>query len=300
MSVPTADTTPRASGPRPAAGVWIAAAAEVIVAIACGSVLLHYGNASSPGTHPMPDMAGVRSHHYAPEVHWTAGAIALAAFTVAALIWWAASRAPIAAGLAALGLIGVATSEPVRFISLQSHLVAMAALEALMVAAPLLLIAALWRKQGPIDVQRSGAWMAGVVVAVVLNSALLIALHLPGIHGRGAGLTAVPLWLTGVAVFVGLNFWAAILLTGRHVEPSARRHALIVGQEVAVILGLAALFVPSPYMHQANALGLSPVTDQRLGGALMVLTCAAVTLPLARRLQKQQVAQRLRTESHVH
>ncbi len=300
MSAPAADATPQANGRQPSTGVWIAAAVEVVVALAVGAILLHHGGAPSRDIPAMPDMAGMPSSQHAPHAHWTAAAFALVAISVTMLVWWVASRARIPAVLAAVGLAGVATSEPVRAMSLQSHVVAMAALETLLVVAPLLVVTALRREHAPVDIRRSALWMAGLAVAVILNSALLVALHLPGIHDKGAGLTAVPLWLAGVAVFVGLSFWAAILLTGRHVDPSTRRHALLVGQEVAAILGLAALFAPSPYMHHTNPLGLSVVTDQRLGGALMVLTCAVVTLPLARRLQNRQRAQPLRTEPHVH
>ena len=49
-------------------------------------------------------------------------------------------------------------------------------------------------------------------------------------------------------------------------------------------------------MNHTTLLGLSASLDQRLGGALMLVTCAAVTLPLAKRLERQQ----LRTESDVH
>ncbi len=300
MSAPAADAAPQANGRQPSTGVWIAAAVEVVVALAVGAILFHHGGAPSPDIPAMPDMAGMPSRHHAAPIHWTAGTFAMIAFTAAMLVWWAANQAPLPAVLGAVGLVGVATSDPVRTMSLQSHVVAMAALEALLVAAPLLAVTARRREQKPAAVSRSGLWTAGIVVAVMLNSVFLVALHLPGIHSRAADLTAAPLWLAGVAVFVGSSFWAAILLTGRHVDASRRRHALIVGQEVAMILGLAALFAPSPYMHHADPLGLSTITDQRLGGALMVLTCAAVTLPLARRLQHQQPAQPLRTEPHVH
>jgi hypothetical protein len=224
----------------------------------------------------------------------------LATCTVAVLLWWAASRARTPALLAAVGLITLASSEPVRIMSLQSHLVAMAALEVVLVAAPLLVITALRTAHARVTVGGSKLWTACVVTAALLNSVFLVALHIPQIHVRGMGLAAVPLWLTGVAVLVGLGFWAAILLTGGHVQPALRRRALIVSQEVAVILGLAALLVPSPYPHHANPLRLTAELDQRLGGALMVLTCAAVTLPLARRLQERQATQPIRMERHVN
>jgi len=300
MSVPAADATPRSSGQQLPAGVWIAAAVEVVVALAVGVILLHSGDPPPSEARSMPDMVGMPSSHHAAQIHWTAGNTAIVAFTGAMLVWWAFSRARVPAVLAAVGLVGVAVSDPIRTMSLQSHLVAMTALEALLVAAPLLVIAALRWEQAPVGIRRSGLWTAGVVIAVLLNSVFLIALHLPGIHGRGAHFTAVPLWVTGVAIVVGFAFWAPILVSGGHVAQTVRRGALIVGQEVAVILGLAALFVPSPHMHEPSPLGLSATLDQRLGGALMVLTCAAVTLPLIKRLDNQHANQELRTEPHVH
>ena len=155
-------------------------------------------------------------------------------------------------------------------------------------------------RSGHDPVPHSRLWSAWVVIAVALNSALLVALHLPAVHSRGAELDMVPLWLALVVVVVGLSYWAAILVTAGRVPSAVRRGALIIGQEVAAILGLAALIRPSAYMHHTNAFGLAPAVDQRLGGVLMLVTCAAVTLPLAKRLELPQSPRQLRTESDVH
>lgn len=277
-------------------GLWIAAAAEIAVAIAVGAIMLHYGAAGGS----TPDMAEMHLHHHAAQIDWSATSLVIAALTASVLIWWAASRTRIPAVLTAVGLMGVVSSEPVRVLALQSHLVAMAVLEVLLVAVPLLLLAALRRTGATLLPERSGAWEVGLIIATTVYACFLVALHLPGIHSLAGGLTMVPLWLASVAVAIGVSYWAAILLTAGRLTPSARRAALIVGQEVGVIIGLAALFVPSPFMGHTTPLGLSSTTDQRLGGALMVLTCAAVTLPLARRLERQEAAQRFRTEHHVH
>jgi hypothetical protein len=277
-------------------GLWIAAAAEIAVAIAVGATMLRYGTASGSTA----GMSGAHAHHHSPQIHWSASSLTLAALTASALIWWAASRTRIPAALAAAGLMGVVACEPIRVLALQSHLIAMAELEVLLVAVPLLLIAALPRTGTASAPGRAGAWTAGVVIAVAIYGVFLITLHLPGFHSRAGATTMVPLWLAASAVAIGMTYWAAILLTAGHAAPSARRAALIVGQEVGVIIGLAALFVPSPVMGHTPPLGVSSTMDQRLGGALMVLTCAAVTLPLARRLAKQEATQQSRTEHHVH
>jgi cytochrome c oxidase assembly factor CtaG len=270
----------------------MAAAAEIAVAVGVATLVLRTGettDAAGPGS------SGVHPPQ-SPQFHWSSAIFTGAGFTTAMLIWWLATRARIPAVLAAAGLVGLAASETGRVMTLQSHLVAMAELEALLVAVPVLLIAAARRGRPAAGSGHSRPWTVWVVIAVILNSALLIALHLPAVHRHGAHLGMVPLWLTLLVIAIGLGYWAAILITAGRVRPALRRNALILGQEVAAILGLAALLRPFPHTQHINPLGLSPTVDQRLGGVLMVVTCAAVTLPLAKRLEQQQ----LRTELNVH
>lgn len=275
-------------GLRLSRGVWIAAAAEIAVALGVGTLILRTGqttDASGNGSSSMADMHASLS----PQFLWHPGILIAAGTTAAMLIWWSASRARIAAILAAAGLVGLSASETVRTMAAQSHLVAMAALEALLVAAPLLLVAALQRNQPTTGSRHSRSWTAWVIIAVALNSGLLIALHLPTVHSRAAQLGVVPLWLTLLVVVVGLSYWGAILITGGRVRLALRRGALIIGQEVAGILGLAALLRPFSHMQHTNPLGLSTIMDQRLGGILMLVTCAAVTLPIAKHLERRQL-----------
>jgi hypothetical protein len=276
-------------------GLWFGAAAEIAVAIAVGAILLHYGSG-----HAMPDPSGAHSNHQAPQIHWSTATLVVAALTTGALIGWAATRTWIPAVLSAAGLIWVAVSEPVRVLALQSHLVAMAALEVLLVGVPLLLLAAARRPHAGSPPARSARWTASVVIAVALYGLLLIALHLPGVHRPVGTVTMVPLWLTVAIVVIGTGYWTAILLTAGRVRPALRRGALVIGQEIAALLGLAALIVPAPHLAHANLLGLSPSMDQRLGGLLMIITCAAVTLPVLNRLRPPQEPHRLREEHDVH
>jgi hypothetical protein len=280
-------------------GLWVAAAAEITVAIAVGAILLHYG-VSGRSISDMTDMAGAHSQHHAAQIHWPASSLVVAALTAAALIWWVRTRASLPAVLTAAGLMCVVVSEPIRVLALQSHLVAMASLEVLTVAVPLLLLAALPRAGTTPAPGRAGAWTVGVIIALTMYGLLLVTAHLPGVHGRAGAMTIVPFWLAAMAFAIGMTYWAAILLTTGRVTRSVRRTALLIGQEIGAVIGLATLLLPSALMPHPNALGLSSTMDQRLGGALMVLTCAAVTLPLARRLERQPAAQRLRTEHHVH
>ena len=275
--------------------LWFAAGIELAVAILVGAILLHYRN-DEHATHSMP---GGHSHHYAAQPLWTP-AIVATVLTAAALVWWAISRTRIAAVLAGTGLVLVAASEPVRVMAAQSHLVAMAALEAMLVAAPLLLVSALQRGRRASIPRRSGVWTAGVIVAVGCYGAFLIVIHLPSVHNSATGMGAVPMWIATLTVVTGFGYWTAILLTAERVAPRVRRSALIVGQEVAAILGMAALVLPSSSRQHANPLGLSTSMDQRLGGILMIIACAAVTLPLISRLDDAPVPQHFRTEHDVH
>ncbi|MGV0714500.1 hypothetical protein ABQE93_03735 [Mycolicibacterium sp. XJ662] len=242
--------------------------------------------------------SGMHAHDHAAAAHWSPATVAAAVATVALFVWWAISRNRIPAILTAVGLVALAISEPVRLIALQSHLAGMVVLEILLVAVPLLLIST-GRFRSAAVPNRSPVWMLWVAGAVVGYSALLIGLHLPGMHNSAAALPGIPLWLVALTLGVGIAYWAAILLTAGRVTTAARLRALLIGQEVAAILGLAAVILPSPIMAHDSVFGLSSGTDQRLGGVVMLLTCAAVTLPLARRLQRCEPGRGPRTEHNV-
>ncbi len=290
-----ADVAPVGAGRHLSPGLWIAAAIEIGVAVGVSVIIVRTGQ-SSPAADPSEQGMGSMHPTHPAGIPWPAGTLALAVLMAATLTWWLATRARVPAILTAAGLVGLGASVSVRMVAVQSHVAGMAALEALMVAVPLLLVAVLPGRAVGNGPGRSPVWTAWVVLAVICNCALLIALHLPAVHDRGARLAAVPLWLALLVVAVGLNYWAAILITARRVEPGLRRGALIVGQEVGAILGLAILLGPGTRMHHTTVLGLPASLDQRLGGALMLMTCAAVTLPLLKRLESQQ----LRTERDVH
>lgn len=292
-AAPAAEVTSPSDAQRRWPRLWLAAGVEIGVAVVVAVVL--FGSAKTPSSGD--SHSGMHAHATAAPAHWSPIGAAAAA-TAAVLLWWVLTRNRIPAVLSVFGLVAVAGSEPVRVIALRSHLVGMVVLEILLVAVPLLLIAT--RQDRPTTVPtRSPVWLVLVAGAVVGYSALLIGLHLPGVHNNATALRGVPLWLVALTLGAGTAYWAAILRTAGRVKTAARLRALIVGQEVAAILGLAAVILPSPNMAHDSVLGLSGVTDQRLGGVVMLLTCAAVTLPLARRLQPSQPGPGPRTERHV-
>lgn len=286
MPLERADVTRIDHGQRLTPGVWIAAAAEIVVALGVATLILRTGGSARTSQRGMSDMADT---HSSSLFGWHPGLLIAAGITATALIWWLGTRARFAAILAAAGLLGLGVSETGRTAAVHSHLVAMAVLEALLVAVPLLLIAALRQDEPTARSGHSRSWTAWMIIAVTLNSVLLISLHLPAVHGHADQLGVVPLWLTLLVGVVGLSYWAAILITTGRVAPALRRGALIIGQEVAAILGLAALLRPFPHMQHSTPLDLSPAMDQRLGGILMLVTCAAVTLPIAKRLEQQHL-----------
>lgn len=284
MRGPAATAASMAGGHRLSPGLFIAAAAEIGVAVTVAMIVLNVGHTQA--MHPQSPVG----------FHWPVKTTAIAALTAGMLIWWLSGRARRPAVAAAAGLALLTASEPVRAMVLESHLVAMAVLETVFVAVPLLLIGALRYRRPTAALGSSRPRVAGLTVAVVVNSALLIGLHLPAVHDRGAHLNTVPVWLHLLVFAVGLGYWAAVLLTGGRVSPAVRRGALIIGQEVAAILGLAVLLRPATLIEHANPLGLSPMLDQRLGGVLMLITCATVTLPINNRLSQEHA----RTEHHGH
>ncbi|ODQ92893.1 hypothetical protein [Mycolicibacterium holsaticum] len=292
MAAPAVEVSAPSDAQRSWPRLWLAAGVEIGVAVVVGVVLFASTKTTSSGD-PHSGM-----HTHVTPAHWSPAITAAAAATAVVFLWWLLSRNRISAALSAVGLICLAASEPVRVIALRSHLVGMVVLEILLVAAPLLLISA--RRGSPATVTaRSSSWTLLVVAAVAGYAALLIGLHLPGVHTNATALQGVPLWLVMLTVGVGIVYWAAILRTGGRVATTARVRALIIGQEVAAILGLAAVILPAPIMAHDTVFGLSGVTDQRLGGVVMLLTCAAVTLPLARRLQSNQPDRDSRTERNV-
>jgi hypothetical protein len=90
----------------------------------------------------------------------------------------------------------------------------------------------------------------------------------------------VPVGLT----LVGLCYWTAVLRTAGRVALKVRRAALLGAQELTAFVGLLAIFGALMPMNDASPLGIPQTWDQRLGGVLMLVICAVVVIPIARRL----------------
>lgn len=264
----------------------LAAGLEIAAAAALAALVMREPEPPPAAGHVHSGMTGMHSE-VASSIHWSFADLALGALAVGALIWWATTRTRTSAGLAAAAAAAFAASAPVRALAATSHLVAMAALEVLAVAAPLLLIAAAHRATPASPDRTIRRYSMAVITATAGYSALLIALHLPGMHDRAGRLGSIPLWLAPVIAAVGIAYWGAILGTAGRVRTSVRRRALVIGQEVGAILGLAAIIRPTATMEHVSPLGISAQLDHRLGGVLMLATCAAVTLPLLKRLAPQ-------------
>jgi len=268
---------------RPSAGTWILAAVELVAAALIAWLLIARSGDSASHQH----MAGTDMADTVSSVaSWGWPEFVAGLLAVAAVLWWLASRYPIAALVAGAALVGLTCLSTVRILAVQSHLFAMVALELLLVAAPLLLLAAVKtppRHSTPRD------WGGGATVLAVAAAlayvGLLIGVHLPGVHRAAAEEGIAPLWFVVLALAVGVCYWAAVLRTGARVPRVVRLAILLGAQEVAAFIGLLSLFGAWAPMGHAHLLGLSAGWDQRLGGVFMMATCAAVAIPVARGLQ---------------
>jgi hypothetical protein len=278
---------------RPHARTWLLAAAELAAAVLLARLIAWTAHtpASAHGHgHEMSDMPGMAGMSNmpgkaaAPAADWGWLEYTAIAVTAAALVWWLLLRQSVAAVPAAAGAAVLAASPAVRVLAIQSHLIAMVELELLLVVVPLLLIAATNRRVEHLSARRSRNWTVFTVVAALLYSALLIAIHLPAVHSRNTEFGSVPLWVVAVALSIGLAYWSAVLRTAARVPAKIRRAALFGAQEVAAFVGLLSLFGAWGAMADGSPLGISMVWDQRLGGVFMIATCGAVTLPIARRI----------------
>jgi hypothetical protein len=159
----------------------------------------------------------------------------------------------------------------------------MVVLELLMVLIPLLILNALPR---PSETRPTGgcASLSLTVGSALAYSALLIALHIPAVHHRGVELGAVPAWVALAAMVIGVGYWFGVLNTNAVVSVRVRRAALLGAQEVAAFIGLLSLFAAWGTAHHHSPVGIPAVWDQVLGGLVMMATCAAVAIPLARRM----------------
>jgi hypothetical protein len=274
----------------PSARTWFIAAVELIGALALARAIVGSDRGSAPqDRHPMPGMSDMPSTPL-HEIAWTWPIYTAGAAAAAAMLWWVLHRNPVAAVTGAVAALIVIGSVPVRVLVVRSHLVAMIELEILLVLIPLLVVTALpdvgGDARGRLVAPRRSGWTWWAVSFAVTYSALLIAVHLPAVHHRGAALGSAPLFLVVITPLIGVGYWFAVLRTAGVVSRQVRRAVLLGAQEVAAFIGLLSLFGAWAASGHHAALGLSTAWDQRLGGIVMIAACALVTIPLARRLRE--------------
>jgi len=250
---------------RPAAKTWLLAALELIAALVVARLLVGPQHPPTPCHHHHHGMAGMPKPPV-PLAHWGWFEVLSLGLAGAALGWWLLRREAGPAIVSAAALAVFAGSPAVRVLASHSHLIAMVSLELLMVACPLLLLRTRPRPSVARPARSSG-WMVFAVAAAVLYAGLLISIHLPAVHRHGA---AAPLWLAPAALAIGAAYWFGVLCTADRLTTRARRALLLGAQEVAAFIGLLSLF--------------GATWDQRLGGLFMMATCAAVVVPLARKI----------------
>jgi len=275
---------------RPHARTWLLAGVELGAAILVARLMgwtsptAASTTARGHGMSDMPDMSDMPGMASAPAAHWGWLEYIAAGVAAAALACWLLFKQPVAAVPAAAAAAVLAASPVVRALATQSHLIAMVELELLLVVVPLLILAAANQRAQRQPDRSSLNWTVFTVLAAVLYSAFLIVIHLPAVHSRSAELDSVPLWVVALALAIGMAYWPVVLGTAGRVPTKIRRAALFGAQEVAAFIGLLSLFGAWGTMAHTGPLGISMVWDQRLGGIFMMVTCAAVTIPIARRI----------------
>jgi hypothetical protein len=275
----------------PSTRTWVIAALELIGALVLARILVwtdrpagqhqERGMAPMHGMSAMPGMADKP----APQPHWTWPLYIAGVAAAAAFIWWALRGQAVAAVVGATAVTICAASHPVRTLAGQSHLIAMIALEVLLVLVPLAVLTVLPHAAatGPTGYRRAG-WMVVAGGSALAYAVLLIAIHVPGVHHHGGAGNVAPLWLTITAPMIGIGYWSGVLRTTAVLPLRTRRASLIAVQEIAALVGLLSLFSAWGGAGHAGPLGISAAWDQALGGVVMLVTCAAVAIPIARRM----------------
>jgi hypothetical protein len=267
----------------PSARTWVIAALELAGALVLARILVWTNQPArhhpEHGMAPMPGMADAP----APQPHWTWPVYAAAVVAAAAFIWWVLRGQTVAAVVGAIALTICLASYPVRTLAAQSHLVAMIVLEVLLVLVPLSILTALPHAAdtGSTGNRRAG-WMVLAGGSALAYAVLLITIHVPGVHHHGGAGNVVPLWLAIATPMIGIGYWFGVLRTAAVLSLRTRRASLFAVQEIAALVGLLSLFSAWGNPGRAGPLGISAACDQALGGLVMMATCAAVAIPIAR------------------
>jgi hypothetical protein len=265
----------------PSARTWLFAALELIGALVLARIIVWTDPPAPHSTHhDMESMPGLTDSP-TQNLHWSWTVYAAGAVAAVTAVWWLSRKNVVAAVVCAVAMTICAAAHPLRVLATQSHLVAMLMLEVLMVLVPLLILTAL---PSPRRTTHRCGWLALVIGSALAYSALLIVIHIPAVHHTGVESGAAPWWLLLVAPLIGVGYWYGVIRTTAVVDTRIRRAALFGAQEVAAFVGLLSLFGAWGATPHQNRIGLPDAWDQRLGGLVMMATCAAVAIPIARRI----------------
>jgi hypothetical protein len=227
--------------------------------------------------HGMPEADGTAV------LHWEWAAPVGGVVSAIAAIWWMRRRSVWSGIATAAGLFVVAVAPNVRTLAVGSHLVMMVLLEVAVTAIPLMIVLA-WRRPLRGEIASAGRWHhIWILACTVAYVALLIAVHLPVIRDVVLEGAPLPSWAVVMAVGVGTAYWSAVLRSP--VAAALRRAALVIGQEVAAMIGLVTVLGGGAAMGTAGS-GALAGWDHRLGGAVMLTACAAVSVPMLRKLSR--------------
>jgi hypothetical protein len=271
----------------PTMRTWVTAGLEVVGALALARFLVWTGRpAGQHQEHGMAPMSGMMNEA-ASQPHWTWPVYTAAVVAAAAFIWWLVRGQAVAALVGASAVTVWALSHPVRMLATQSHLIAMIVLEVLLVLVPLSVLAVLPHAAdtGPTG-HRRASWTLIAGVSALAYAVLLIAIHAPAVHHHGGTGDVVPLWLVIAGPLIGTGYWFGVLRTAAVLPLRTRRVSLIAVQEIAALVGLLSLFSAWGRAGPAGPLGVSGAWDQALGGLVMMVTCAVVAIPIARRMDE--------------
>jgi putative membrane protein len=183
--------------------------------------------------------------------------------------------APIAAGTAVLALVWLGPLPGLSHHAFSAHMTMHMAVVAL--AAPLI---AWGIAGGRLDPVPYAPWLFAPIPASMMELVIVSAWHTPALHQAARGHTAVFALEQATFLAAGLLLWLSAAGGMRGTEPwraGAGVAALLFTSMHMTLLGALFALTPRPlYGHATNGLAsLSPLSDQHLGGAIMLLVGGA-------------------------
>lgn len=275
MSTGTISAEPPASAP-PALMRQAALAVVELAGAALLAVLLVKAGENLPQTHS----AGTHTQRPADSSSEVLLGIAIAVGTISGYVL----RRRLRLGLrprwsyAVTGGAGaVVMVVPISTSGASTHLVMMAQVMGMLVVGPALIVAAV--RAGRLSVQGHKYPRVLGASAAAGFVACLVAWHIPQVHGFVAGQPGLHSACLALMAVVGVHFWFAVTAPvhtrGDH---TARRTAVLIAAIPSGLIGLALLIATAPIVPGVAVQGA--LTDQRLGGALMMLLDSLFLLPL--------------------